>query len=134
MMNIKTTIPALVLVLLSAISTSSYCLPGDVQADSAAVQYEEVLTGKIGKYAATMHLDPEDFHGYVIYHWSGNKFTLKCTKSEAINLHGSMKVQLKEYYKGKCTGTYDGQYESRGNYFAGTFTDSKGRKSKFEFQ
>jgi hypothetical protein len=98
----------------------------------------QTLKGKIGPYAVTMQLAPRDFEegrfvGSYFYNDRPNsKFRLKLVKMETINLHGSMKVVLEEYTAtGRHTGTFNGQYECRGDYFAGTFTNSQGRKFKF---
>ena len=44
-----------------------------------------------------------------------------------------MRLVLKEYTKdGHHTGTFDGFLEMRGGSYHGTFTNSKGKKYKFE--
>ena len=50
----------------------------------------------------------------------------------AVNAKGTMDLVLHEYTaRGKHSGTFDGSYECRGDYYAGTFTNSKGKKFKF---
>ena len=95
--------------------------------------------GKIGPYAVTFFRNPADMGvgdevGYYYYNDRPNSvFKLVLVKNEAINAKGSMHVILKEYSpKGKHTGTFDGQYECRGGGYVGTFTNSKGKKFKFE--
>ncbi|MBP5573931.1 MAG: hypothetical protein J6X40_07175 [Bacteroidales bacterium] len=98
----------------------------------------QTFTGKIGEYEITMKIDFADFDGDSIgYYYYNNRpqtlFKLVQTELEAINIHGSMHVVLDEYTpKGNHTGTFDGQLESRGDYFGGTFKNSKGKKFKFE--
>lgn len=95
-------------------------------------------TGKIGQYEITMYLGLDshdgDSVGYYFYNDRPNThFKLVQTELEAINIHGSMHLVLKEYTpKGNHTGTFDGQYECRGGYFGGTFTNSKGKEFEFE--
>ena len=101
----------------------------------------ETLKGKIGPYAITMHIDlyggkEGQFIGTYYYNdRPRTKFRLKLVKMEVINLHGSMNVVLKEYApNGKQTGTFNGQYEGRGSYYEGTFTNNQGKKYKFELE
>ena len=97
------------------------------------------LKGKIGPYEVTMFLNLQgtDVGQVVGYYYYNERpkthFKLVLTHIEAINIKGSMKVILKEYTpKGNHTGTFNGQYECRGDYYAGTFVNSKGKKYKFE--
>lgn len=105
-----------------------------VGAAKAQSKYE----GKIGPYDITMTIEfsshDGDSIGYYYYNSRPNAlFKLVQTKMEAINLHGSMHVVLDEYTpKGFHSGTFDGQLESRGDSFEGTFTNSKGKKFEFE--
>ncbi len=51
----------------------------------------------------------------------------------ALNAQGTMLLVLDERSpKGKHTGTFRGNKENRGGGYVGTFTNSKGRKYKFE--
>ena len=101
---------------------------------------EESLEGHIGPYTITMNLDDlddaveGDYAGYYYYNdRPQSKFRLRIAKFVAINAKGSMDLVLKEYSpQGAHTGTFNGQYECRGDYYAGTFTNSKGQKFKFE--
>ena len=111
------------------------------RSEKQAVNNLETLTGCIGQYPITMQIDLENgnegqYIGYYYYNSRpNNKFRLKLVKMEAINLSGSMKVVLKEFTPaGKNTGTFNGQYECRGSYYAGTFTNSHGQKFKFELE
>lgn len=95
--------------------------------------------GKIGPYAVTFYRNPADIGvgdevGYYYYNDRPNSiFKLILVENVAINAKGSMHVVLKEYTaKGNHTGTFDGQYESRGGGYVGTFTNSKGQKYHFE--
>ena len=97
------------------------------------------LKGKIGPYAIVMSLDlnkMEEDQMVGTYYYVDRPhsvFTLRIASMEAINASGSMRIVLKEYSpSGKHTGTFDGQYECRGNYYAGTFTNAtNGKKFKF---
>lgn len=95
-------------------------------------------TGKIGQYEITMFVNfsmyDGDSIGYYYYNNRPNtKFKLVQTEMEAINAQGSMHVVMKEYTpKGTHSGTFDGQMECRGSGFEGEFTNSKGKKYKFE--
>lgn len=116
---------------------SSYSVPA---APAATSNYQK-LRGNIGPYAVTMFLTQDRWEegniiGYYYYNaYPNNKFKLKLSSMETINIHGSMHVVLKEYTKkGKHSGTFKGQYECRGDYYVGTFTNSKGQKYKFELQ
>lgn len=109
--------------------------------ETQSADYIQTLKGKIGPYPVTMQLVPRDFEvgrfvGSYFYNDRPNsKFRLKLVKMETINLHGSMKMVLQEYTaSGRHTGTFNGQYECRGDYFTGTFTNSQGRKYKFELE
>ena len=95
--------------------------------------------GHIGPYAITFFMDASVFTageevGRYYYNDRPNSvFTLKMVSNEAINAKGSMHVVLKEYTaNGNHTGTFDGQYECRGGGYEGTFTNSKGKKFRFE--
>lgn len=95
--------------------------------------------GHIGPYAITFFMDASVFTageevGRYYYNDRPNSvFTLKLVSNEAINAKGSMHVVLKEYTaNGNHTGTFDGQYECRGGGYEGTFTNSKGKKFRFE--
>ena len=104
---------------------------------AGAVKAQE-FTGKIGEYEITMKIDFADFDGDSIGYYYYNSrpqtlFKLVQTEFKAINTHGSMHVVLDEYTpKGNHTGTFDGQFECRGDSFKGTFTNSKGKKFEFE--
>ena len=100
-------------------------------------EQEQVLNGKIGPHQVVMHLDLDHFTigevvGYYYYKKRpNNRFTLVVHDYEAINTHGSMNVVLYEYTgKGVPSGTFKGQYECRGDYYEGIFTNSKGKKFK----
>ena len=102
------------------------------------VKYEK-FTGKIGPYAITLfvnleYADEDQEVGYYYYNdRPKTRFTLKLVEYAAINAKGSMHVVLKEYTaNGNHTGTFDGQYECRGGGYEGTFTNSKGKKFRFE--
>ncbi|MBO4328669.1 MAG: hypothetical protein J5831_04555 [Bacteroidales bacterium] len=105
-----------------------------VGAAKAQSKYE----GKIGPYDITMTIEfsshDGDSIGYYYYNSRPNTlFKLVQTQMEAINIHGSMHIVLDEYTpKGNHTGTFDGQFECRGDYFGGTFTNSKGKKYEFD--
>ena len=95
--------------------------------------------GHIGPYAITFFMDASVFTageevGRYYYNDRPNSvFTLKLVSNEAINAKGSMHVVLNEYTaNGNHTGTFDGQYECRGGGYEGTFTNSKGKKFRFE--
>ncbi|MBR5638232.1 MAG: hypothetical protein IKW83_00570 [Muribaculaceae bacterium] len=98
----------------------------------------QVLTGKIGRHKVVMHLNLNHFTigetvGYYIYKSNPqNRFNLVVKDYETINAKGSMIVVLYEYTdKGVHSGTFKGQYECRGDYYEGVFTNSKGKKYKF---
>lgn len=99
-----------------------------------------VFSGSIGPYPITMHLaDPGnmsegEFVGEYFYNERPNSvFSLMLTDLETINIHGSMRMVLKEYSpQGKHTGTFNGQYEARGQFYSGNFTNSKGQHFYFE--
>ncbi len=100
------------------------------------------MSGFIGSYPITMYIDnlsevdEGDYIGYYYYdERPQSKFDLIVVKYEAINTKGSMNLILKEYSpKGAHTGTFNGQYECRGDYYTGTFTNSKGQKFKFKLK
>ena len=105
------------------------------------IEREQVLKGKIGRYPVVMHLDLDAFEvgeqvGYYTYDSMPNKrFKLVIKEQVAVNASGSMKVVMYEYTSsGVHSGTFDGQYECRGDYYEGTFTNSKGKKFKFVLQ
>lgn len=117
------------------------CLAMMLTAGVAFAQEKETtkFTGKIGPYAITLFLYPPVWNegevaGYYYYdERPKTHFTLKLVKHEAVNAKGSMHMVMKEYTpKGNHTGTFDGQRELRGSSFVGTFTNSKGKKYKFE--
>ena len=97
------------------------------------------LKGKIGPYAIVMNLDLRAMsEGEIVgtYYYVSRPhsiFTLRLVSMVAINAKGSMMIVLEEYSPaGKHTGTFDGQYECRGDYYAGTFTNATtGKKFKF---
>lgn len=106
-------------------------------ADTVAKDYQ-VLTGKIGPYAVKMYLcisgaENDDVVGYYFYTaHPENHYSLKMVSMVAVNAKGTMDLVLHEYTaRGKHSGTFDGSYECRGDYYAGTFTNSKGKKFKF---
>ncbi|MBR3710995.1 MAG: hypothetical protein IKM99_08545 [Bacteroidales bacterium] len=96
------------------------------------------FTGKIGPYEITMKISFADYDGDSIGYYYYNSrpqtlFKLVQTELEAINIHGSMHVVLDEYTpKGFHSGTFDGQLESRGDFFEGTFVNSKGKEFEFK--
>lgn len=100
----------------------------------------QVLKGKIGPYAITMQLDDlsSDNKNDIVGHYYYNErphsvFALRMVRNVAINAKGSMELVLNEYTsKGFHSGTFRGQYECRGDYYSGTFTNSKGEKFHFE--
>jgi hypothetical protein len=110
--------------------------------DEAEVEEDNPLlesAGKIGPYDITFFRNPADMGegdevGYYYYNERPNSiFKLILVENTAINAKGSMHVVLKEYTaNGNHTGTFDGQYESRGGGYEGTFTNSKGDKFHFE--
>ena len=107
----------------------------DMEGDSPLQQFE----GNIGPYVITFFMNPADFGvgdtvGSYYYNERPNSvFRLELVKNEAVNAKGSMHIVLKEFTaKGNHTGTFDGQYECRGGGYAGTFTNSKGKKFRFK--
>ena len=107
----------------------------EVEADDPLQRFE----GNIGPYPVTLFLNPGDMGvgdnvGNYYYNERPNSvFTLELVKNEAINAKGSMHIVLKEFSaNGNHTGTFDGQYECRGGGYVGTFTNSKGKKFRFE--
>ena len=113
---------------------------GTEQTDNSA-QYNQVLNGKIGPYAVKMFLNisgAEDDNTVGYYYYTAypkNRFKLVLKEMEAINAKGSMHIVLYEYTsQGVHSGTFDGQYECRGDYYAGTFTNSKGKKYHFTLE
>ncbi|MBR5655257.1 MAG: hypothetical protein IKW98_01035 [Prevotella sp.] len=117
------------------------CLTVVLSVNIALAQEKETtkFAGKIGPYAITLFLYPPVWNegevaGYYYYdERPKTHFTLKLVKHEAVNTKGSMHMVMKEYTpKGNHTGTFDGQRELRGDSFKGTFTNSRGKKYKFE--
>ena len=98
--------------------------------------------GKIGPYAITFFFDPAlavgatdgELVGYYYYNSRpASKFNLTVKSVETINAKGSVRYVLYETSpRGNHTGTFRGQYESRNGYFTGYFTNSKGKKFKYE--
>lgn len=95
--------------------------------------------GKIGSYGITLFMKTENTEkGDEVGHYYYNNapqsvFTLKQTTFDAVNASGTMRLVLKEYTKdGHHTGTFDGFLEMRGGSYHGTFTNSKGKKYKFD--
>ena len=110
-------------------------------AQQPAQQQEDARNGKIGPYAIQMFITLSDategdIVGYYIYtDRPATQFKLKLQHMEAINAEGSMNVVLNEYSpRGKHTGTFNGQYECRGSLYEGTFTNSKGKRLKFQVE
>ena len=101
--------------------------------------YDQELVGKIGPYSVSMYLedlsskDEGDFIGYYFYDERPNSYLhLRIASMVPINATGSMRLVLEEYTeKGLHSGTFKGQYECRGDYYSGTFTNSKGQKFEF---
>ena len=97
------------------------------------------LKGKIGPYAIVMNLDlramseGEIVGTYYYVNRPHSIFTLRLVSMVALNASGSMQVVMEEFSPaGMHTGTFDGQYECRGDYYAGTFTNATtGKKFKF---
>lgn len=107
-----------------------------VASEEAALQEFE---GNIGPFAITFFMNPASFDvgetiGNYYYNDRPNSvFSLVLVENEAVNASGSMHIVLKEYTaNGNHTGTFDGQYETRGGGYEGTFTTSKGKKYHFE--
>ncbi len=127
------------LALLAGMPASAQSLP--IQADTISADEQtdyQILTGKIGPYEVKMHLrisgaQDDDEVGYYYYTaYPDNRFKLKMISMVAVNAQGTMQLVLHEYTtQGKHTGTFDGNYECRGDHYAGTFTNSKGKKFKF---
>ena len=109
-----------------------------VTTESSSVVMQQ-LKGKIGPYAIVMNLDLRAMsEGEIVgtYYYVSRPhsiFTLRLVSMVAINAKGSMMIVLEEYSPaGKHTGTFDGQYECRGDYYTGTFTNATtGKKFKF---
>ncbi len=117
------------------------CLAIPCTASNENIEREQILKGNIGPYKVVMHLNLDAFEvgqevGYYTYDSMPNKrFKLVIKKEAAINASGSMRVVMYEYTsKGVHSGTFDGQYECRGDYYEGTFKNSKGKKFKFVLQ
>ena len=117
------------------------CLAIPINAANDNIEHEQVLTGKIGPYPVVMRLDlnaleVENQVGCYTYNSMPNKpFKLVVKKFVAVNASGSMRLVLHEYTStGVHSGTFDGQYECRGDYYEGVFTNSKGKKFKFKLQ
>ena len=127
--------------LISLIVLVLACLSMPCAANNDNIEHEQVLKGKIGRYPVVMHLNLDAFEvgeqvGYYTYDSMPNKrFKLVIKEQVAVNASGSMKVVMYEYTSsGVHSGTFDGQYECRGDYYEGTFTNSKGKKFKFVLQ
>ena len=117
------------------------CMAIPCTASNENIEREQILKGNIGPYKVVMHLNLDAFEvgqevGYYTYDSMPNKrFKLVIKKEAAINASGSMRVVMYEYTsKGVHSGTFDGQYECRGDYYEGTFKNSKGKKFKFVLQ
>ena len=117
------------------------CLAIPCTASNENIEREQILKGNIGPYKVVMHLNLDAFEvgqevGYYTYDSMPNKrFKLVIKKEAAINASGSMRVVMYEFTsKGVHSGTFDGQYECRGDYYEGTFKNSKGKKFKFVLQ
>lgn len=101
--------------------------------------YDQQLLGQIGPYSVTMYLDDlsskdeGDFIGYYVYDERPNSYLhLRIASMVPLNATGAMRLVLEEYTeKGFHSGTFKGQYECRGDYYSGTFTNSKGQKYEF---
>lgn len=127
--------------LISLVVVMLACLAIPCNANNDNIEREQVLTGKIGPYPVVMHINLDAFQegeqvGYYTYNSMPNKrFKLVVKEYEALNDKGSMRVIMYEYTsKGVHSGTFDGQYECRGDYYEGTFKNSKGKKFKFLLQ
>ena len=102
----------------------------------------QVLGGQIGTHAITMYLndmstaEEDGVIGYYYYNERpGSKFRLVVESMDAINAEGSMHLVLQEYTPdGFNSGTFDGQYECRGDFYTGSFTNSKGVVYDFTLQ
>ena len=117
------------------------CLAIPCTASNENIEREQILKGNIGPYKVVMHLNLDAFEvgqevGYYTYDSMPNKrFKLVIKKEAAINASGSMRVVMYEFTsKGVHSGTFDGQYECRGDYYEGNFKNSKGKKFKFVLQ
>ena len=117
------------------------CLAIPCSANNDNIEREQVLKGTIGTHPIIMHLNLDAFRegeqvGYYTYNSMPNKrFTLVVKVYETLNTKGSMRVVLYEYTSnGVHSGTFDGQYECRGDLYKGTFKNSKGKKFKFVLQ
>ncbi len=123
----------LVVMVLATIGTGTFA-----QNTEQPVRVQQ-LKGKIGPYAIVMNLDlnkmeeGEMVGTYYYVNRPNSIFTLRIVSMVAINASGSMQIVLEEYSpSGKHTGTFDGQYECRGDYYAGIFTNAtSGKKFKF---
>ena len=99
------------------------------------------LSGNIGPYTIVMKIDPTADSGTNCgyYYYTDKKhprrvnFNLVMGKYDQINFHGSVKMTLYEFSpSGKNTGTFRGQLECSSGWYSGTFTNSKGKKYRFE--
>jgi len=139
MKQISVIAAVMLLALLVGMPASAQSQPIQADTVSAAEQADyQILTGKIGPYEVKMHLrisgaQDDDEVGYYYYTaHPDNRFKLKMISMVAVNAKGTMELVLHEYTaQGKNTGTFDGNYECRGDHYAGTFTNSKGEKFKF---
>ena len=98
------------------------------------------MSGNIGPYTIVMNINPSapsgNNCGYYYYtdkkHPRRAKFKLVMGQYNQINASGSVKMTLYEFSpSGNNTGTFRGQFESRSDYYEGTFTNSKGKKFHF---
>lgn len=96
-----------------------------------------IYQGKIGPYNVTLVFT--DFGagtnkkvGYYYYNDRPNTHFKLVEKSNMGDPHGYNRVVLYEYApSGKHSGTFNGIVEFRGDGFHGTFTNSEGKKYKF---
>ena len=119
------------------VSAQNSTVQGNDETTDSQAEYQ-VLNGKIGPYQVKMYLcingaQDDDEVGYYYYTANPrNRFKLKMISMVAINAKGTMEVVLHDYTSdGKHSGTFDGNYECRGDHYVGTFTNSKGKKFKF---
>ena len=138
--SIILTIALLALIAGIQVSAQNSAAQGNVETTDSQADYQ-VLKGKIGPYKVKMYLringaQDDDEVGYYYYTaYPQNHFKLKMISMVAVNAKGTMEMVLHEYTSdGKHSGTFDGNYECRGDYYAGTFTNSKGKKFKFVLQ
>jgi len=97
--------------------------------------------GSIGKYYAEMHITicmDGKVKGYYQY-FENNKATTSRLRLngtwKTLNIHGSTALYMKEYApKGRTSGTWKVQIETRSTEMFGTFTNSKGQKFKVDME